>query len=535
MKTIREHKETRNNLLPNEKGASKRYLFFIDEILKAFKIKDRTKRLAKIRQLKHKELTYLGNTVKFFDQNTKRPFSINTLNAYLLAYRNHLKPLFNKYTLIENLKIKLDLEHKKEKQLKKYNKKTEQFYESIEKEIDQLEDLNFLEGFKALEILKNIFITYYDEKPSHKVFNKYISQFFIGQVNKRKSSSLLLKNFFIIKEFKEQSRAQTKKIVEYNERSRKALNFKDIKNICLKLLHSHNYKALLLGLLLVTGRRPFELLYKGKFSKREDNEIDQQFYSSLYKNIISFSGQAKTKEKNYSYNIPLLFDYDLESLNNNIQKIRTYFPLKNFNKRIIDEAGLYKEFNNKYSNKINMAFHAIFKVDSKENIHLIPYDLRKIYSVTCLEWAKRKEKKQKKNFKDFDAISETSFYQKILGHSDTIITKNYNAFYYSRNKKKIFKNLEKNLEEFENLEKEKKSKKLDFTNLNHLTDHDINQILKTNEYQKSYPKRTVFHIIYQLIKSNNDFKLKDIKEHYYKITKTSINRNTVKSVLEKFQ
>ncbi len=163
------------------------------------------------------------------------------------------------------------------------------------------------------------------------------------------------------------------------------------------------------ALLLLTGRRPWEILATGGFKPAGDD-------------ALVFSGQAKTRgaesAQTEPYTIPVLTDPD-----------RIVFAFKALRDRY-DLSGLdYKKAHNRYSKTLGQYARQYFKdenhgkvlagSDRQHDGGITPSDLRAAYATIAFEWFAP------------DEVSLNAYFACILGHSeyDFVTSLSYCTFY----------------------------------------------------------------------------------------------------------
>jgi integrase len=151
------------------------------------------------------------------------------------------------------------------------------------------------------------------------------------------------------------------------------------------------------ALLLLTGRRPWEILVSGSFERVSED-------------TLIFAGQAKTRGRESAqidpYAIPVLTDPD---------RILTAF--KSVRDRY-DLTGLdYKAAHNRYSKTLGQYTRQYFADERGQ--YITPSDLRAAYATIAFEWFAPED------------VSLNAYFARILGHSefDFITSLSYCTFY----------------------------------------------------------------------------------------------------------
>lgn len=172
----------------------------------------------------------------------------------------------------------------------------------------------------------------------------------------------------------ERNEADTKRVLE-NAQSRKVVdNWRDLVKTGVHLLDSESYLDIATGLLLLTGRRPVEILQTAKFKY-------------INQDTVLFEGQLKT-DNPVPYEIPVL-----HNAKKVIEALENLRDLKDFSGRTTKQVRQSTGKNIKY------------RVEDYFGLKFTPKDLRALYFTICY-----------KLFADKSEV-DTVYCAKILGHS----------------------------------------------------------------------------------------------------------------------
>ena len=207
----------------------------------------------------------------------------------------------------------------------------------------------------------------------------------VGRVGERRVERSHMALKYLVKSPLEKQQRGERDVAQKREkvRNRIVLNPTPLIERADEILDGKSYIAIALGLVLLTGRRPIEVLKCGRFSKVDGG--------------LKFSGQAKTKGSSQSrddYEIPCLTHPErvVEALSR-IRQMKDFSSLDN------------RQVNRKTAKSTREQFDRYFR--DVYDTSLPPYSLRAAYAAIC--W---------KRFGQLECDDDQYYLSQIMGHSD---------------------------------------------------------------------------------------------------------------------